>query len=325
MIKTIDVEQLTIGMFVCEFDRSWWDLPFYRTRFLIASHADVQQIQAYCRQVKIDTEKGRDLAPVQTAHTPEPLQVWLFDCAAELDKAFGPDEDCSAPDGGDRIVAQLHSGLKTHGDDLLILCLQSEILRDRQVADVAKALLLLALGLIWKAKQEEALQLCKDGLRLFRSDSPEGDAGNTAPPSSDKHTAINFIRDFCALLIETPPVRESGFAAAAALMTSPKLKAYDPQLAAHFVDALGLYQPGNIVELNSGELALIKTIWLQTPRRATVWLLTDRHKRLLENPRELRLYLSAAKAQAILRIFAADEPILELLAQLVSRADQALN
>ncbi|WP_150048247.1 DUF3391 domain-containing protein [Methylomonas rhizoryzae] len=319
MIKIIDAKQLTIGMYVCGFDRSWWDLPFYRTRFLLVSLADVQQIQAYCRQVKIDTEKGRDWVPVQTMPAPEPLQVWLFDCAAELDKAFGPDEHCSALDGGDRIVAQLHSGLKTHGDDLLLLCLQAEILQDRQVADLAKALLLLALGLVWKAKQEEALQLCKDGLRLFRSALPESDADPAAALASDNRNAINFIQDFCALSLETPSGRESGFAGAAALLAGPKLKTYDPQLAAHFIDALGLYQPGDIVELNGGELAMVKTIWLQTPRRATVRLLTDPHKRLLENPQELRLYLSAAKAQAIARILAADEPILDLLTQQAKR------
>ncbi len=62
MLKKVAVNQLTVGMFVHNFDESWLNHPFWRTRFLIEDPARLREIQQsgvqYCW---IDPSRGRDL------------------------------------------------------------------------------------------------------------------------------------------------------------------------------------------------------------------------------------------------------------------------
>jgi hypothetical protein len=60
MIKKISVEKLQLGMYVCGTDRKWIDLPFFRSKFQLTSAKEIATLQHYCKQVLIDTEKGRD-------------------------------------------------------------------------------------------------------------------------------------------------------------------------------------------------------------------------------------------------------------------------
>lgn len=67
MVKTININQLRKGMFVCGTDRKWMDIPFFRTKFLIGSDKQINKLKEYCQTVSIDTTKGIDVdKPVET-------------------------------------------------------------------------------------------------------------------------------------------------------------------------------------------------------------------------------------------------------------------
>lgn len=61
MIKKVDVEQLLLGMFVTQLDRSWIETPFIIHKFQIKTLKQIDQLQRHCKYVYIDTEKGTDL------------------------------------------------------------------------------------------------------------------------------------------------------------------------------------------------------------------------------------------------------------------------
>jgi putative nucleotidyltransferase with HDIG domain len=73
MIKKVEVSRLTIGMYVHKLDRPYLETPFLTHHFLIKNPKQIDQLQAYCRYVLIDTEKGADLKP-DSAETPPPSQ-----------------------------------------------------------------------------------------------------------------------------------------------------------------------------------------------------------------------------------------------------------
>lgn len=61
MKKKIPVQDLIKGMFVCGNDRKWLETPFFRSKFLVTTETQIQEIRAYCHFVFIDTEKGLDV------------------------------------------------------------------------------------------------------------------------------------------------------------------------------------------------------------------------------------------------------------------------
>ena len=72
MLKWIDIEQLRLGMFVSEFDGSWMDNPFWRSKLLLESKEDLQRIvDAGIKRIRIDISKGLDVAKPAGA-TPPP-------------------------------------------------------------------------------------------------------------------------------------------------------------------------------------------------------------------------------------------------------------
>ena len=59
MIKRISPEQIKIGMFVCGFGGSWFDHPFWRTKFVVASESEFEKIRmAAIPYVEIDEGRG---------------------------------------------------------------------------------------------------------------------------------------------------------------------------------------------------------------------------------------------------------------------------
>ncbi len=62
MIKKIRCEQLRIGMFVQEFCGSWMDHPFWRSKFLVKTDAELKRIvSGGVTELYIDTSKGGDV------------------------------------------------------------------------------------------------------------------------------------------------------------------------------------------------------------------------------------------------------------------------
>ncbi|GHC98488.1 cyclic di-GMP phosphodiesterase [Pseudorhodoferax aquiterrae] len=62
MLKKIACSQLRLGMFVHEFCGSWVDHPFWRSKFVLGTDAQLQKIlQSGVSELWIDTDKGLDL------------------------------------------------------------------------------------------------------------------------------------------------------------------------------------------------------------------------------------------------------------------------
>ncbi len=62
MLKRINVQHVTLGMFLHEFCGSWMEHPFWRTRFLLNSEAELSRLRATSiKEVWIDVRKGLDV------------------------------------------------------------------------------------------------------------------------------------------------------------------------------------------------------------------------------------------------------------------------
>lgn len=73
MLKHIAVSDLDVGMFVHKFEGGWFDHPFWKAKFLIEDQAKLAAIRSSrLREVVIDTAKGRDLAPRNSATASQP-------------------------------------------------------------------------------------------------------------------------------------------------------------------------------------------------------------------------------------------------------------
>jgi len=76
----VDVNEITIGMYVSDMDRPWSQTPFPLQGFYLGNLAEINQLKALCHYVYIDIEKGRGpisanlktiAAPVKKATTRE--------------------------------------------------------------------------------------------------------------------------------------------------------------------------------------------------------------------------------------------------------------
>ncbi|MCA9470556.1 MAG: DUF3391 domain-containing protein [Nitrospirales bacterium] len=71
--RTIPIDQLAIGMYVCGIDRPWMDTPFLRHRFLINAQGQIDKLkQCGVKKIAIDLDRGIDVQTStedQQAHT----------------------------------------------------------------------------------------------------------------------------------------------------------------------------------------------------------------------------------------------------------------
>ena len=82
MLKRINTQDLTLGMFLHEFCGSWMEHPFWRGKFLLKDPEDLTRIHSTSiHEVWIDTSKGLDVAPITCAVTREQAD-------AAIDSAF---------------------------------------------------------------------------------------------------------------------------------------------------------------------------------------------------------------------------------------------
>lgn len=95
MLKRINVDQLTIGMYLQEFCGSWMEHPFWRSCFIITDPKDIEAILASSiREVWIDCSKGGDVAVGSVAISEEEseaeIQVALTQAAAVVSPKVVP-------------------------------------------------------------------------------------------------------------------------------------------------------------------------------------------------------------------------------------------
>ena len=63
MLKRIQIQHLTLGMYLHEFCGSWMEHPFWKAKFLLTDAKDLARIQATAiHECWIDTSKGLDVA-----------------------------------------------------------------------------------------------------------------------------------------------------------------------------------------------------------------------------------------------------------------------
>src|SRR5262249_57012270 len=65
---------------------------------------------------------------------------------------------------------------------------------------------------------------------------------------------------------------------------------FDQHLVRRFVQLIGIYPAGNIVRLNTGEVAVVRTVYAPDPYRPHVRILIGRDGKRLELPYELNLW-----------------------------------
>lgn len=65
-LKTVPSANVRLGMFIHGFEGSWWEHPFWRTRFLLTDIEDLQKLREFRRGVIIDVAKSQ-AAPVRSA------------------------------------------------------------------------------------------------------------------------------------------------------------------------------------------------------------------------------------------------------------------
>jgi len=63
----IEIENLEVGMFVCQLDRPWKDTPFIFQGFMLQSEADIIAINKHCDWVYIDVTKSIHIPGVKSA------------------------------------------------------------------------------------------------------------------------------------------------------------------------------------------------------------------------------------------------------------------
>ena len=73
MPKKIAVSQLRVGMYLHGLEGSWLDHPFWRSKFLLRTEAEVQKVRATgLQECWIDPAKGDDVAPSEPQPAPAP-------------------------------------------------------------------------------------------------------------------------------------------------------------------------------------------------------------------------------------------------------------
>ncbi|WP_294253432.1 HD-GYP domain-containing protein [uncultured Sphingomonas sp.] len=61
-LKTVPAAEVRLGMFIHGFEGSWWEHPFWRTRFLLTELEDLQKLRAFQGGVIIDVARSQEPA-----------------------------------------------------------------------------------------------------------------------------------------------------------------------------------------------------------------------------------------------------------------------
>ena len=87
MLKRIQIQHLTLDMYLHEFCGSWMEHPFWRAKFLLKDPKDLARIQSTAiQECWIDTSKGLDVAPGTASVSREEVD-------AQIDTDFSRLED----------------------------------------------------------------------------------------------------------------------------------------------------------------------------------------------------------------------------------------
>jgi hypothetical protein len=74
---------------------------------------------------------------------------------------------------------------------------------------------------------------------------------------------------------------------------------FDQHLVRRFAQLVGIYPVGNLVQLASGEIAVVTTIYAPDPHRPKVKIIVDRSGTRLEHPYDVHLWEVAGDGAAL--------------------------
>jgi hypothetical protein len=99
MRKKINVDDLTIGMYLDEVPGSWIDNPFWRSKFVISSTKQIADARAsrVC-EVWIDTAMGRDVEQPAPQAPPDSPVLAVVDADVLAPPTAGPPQPSSMAD-----------------------------------------------------------------------------------------------------------------------------------------------------------------------------------------------------------------------------------
>ena len=75
MIETINVSELTVGMFIADLDRPWVETPFALQGFVIENEGEIAELRRFCRAVMIDRARSTGEAYKADPIEPKPAEI----------------------------------------------------------------------------------------------------------------------------------------------------------------------------------------------------------------------------------------------------------
>ncbi len=84
---------------------------------------------------------------------------------------------------------------------------------------------------------------------------------------------------------------------------------FDQHLVRRFVQLIGIYPPGNLVRLNTGEVAVVMNVYAPDPYRPHVRVLIDRDHKRIDLPYELNLWETSEDPQRPAAVVAPVDPV----------------
>jgi HD-GYP domain-containing protein (c-di-GMP phosphodiesterase class II) len=389
MIKKITANELRVGMYICDTNRKWIDLPFLRQKFLIKTQDELSSLLEYCEYFFIDTHKGLDVVTIAECNEPDfsvtsppeelasdkhlinnPYLETYIHCIDELERFFAqakhqPPLDTSMVH---TITQQLMTGVMESRDNMIALC--QTPMRHDELARKSVNVCILACALGWHLGLSTA-ELFALGLGALLHDIgiiriPDNILSKVDPLTQEERTAVEKHVEYgLALLIAAPDIPkqilkmvyhhherfdgkgypkglkgdENGLLVQIVSLSSvyealtrdradrksltPESALqfiyqsgdtlFDPALVERFIELLGIYPSGCIVELSGGELALISRVNPTAPLRPQIVLLTDPQKNLLDNKVMIDLTSEDQAHRSIIGTLASDEPALTFL------------
>lgn len=389
MIKKITANELRLGMYLCDTNRKWIDIPFFRQKFLIKTQNELNTLLEYCEYFFIDTHKGLDVVTSAQSDTPDctvasqpeeiapdsqsinnPYLETYIHCMDELERFFAQAKQPLPLDNRlvHTITQQLMAGVMESCDNMIGVC-RTPIRHDK-LAKKSVNVCILACALGWHLGFSTA-ELFALGLGALLHDIgiiriPDAILSKTDPLTQEERAAMEKHVEYgLALALALPDIPkqvfkmvyhhherfdgkgypkglkgdENGLMAQIVGLTSvyealtrdradrKSLTAesamqflfqsgetlFDPALVEQFIELLGIYPNGCIVELSGGELALISRVTPTAPLRPQILLLTDPQKNLLDNRLMIDLTHSDQAHRSIIGTLSSDEPALAFL------------
>ncbi len=320
MIKKIAIAQLRKGMYVCGNNRKWLETPFFRTKFLVVSDEQIAEFGEYCQFVYIDTEKGCDVDTAADSKLAnlidDPVSKLYFDSVALLQNHRDKLASGKALESNvaDKIVDPLLPYLHKREIRLMDLILDGGETRSPARQAVDNCILGVWLGQGLKLKSSHCKSL---GFQLLLADhdhDSETKSERAKMPSwlmapddvADVVSTFNSLREH-QFSHEVSPV-----CAALEYMQSGRMPHLNAYLVKKLIETVSIYPVGSIVELNTGQLAVVAENGLDQPS-IRLRVVTDAGKKLLQQTSLLDLPRQSQSGPAIVGLLAFDDPIIGLI------------